>query len=314
MSVLTHLDLFSGIGGFSLGLERTGGFKTVAFCEIDGWCRQQLARNWPGVPIYSDIRSLNGKTIGYVDIITGGFPCQDISPANTSAKGIDGARSGLVFELLRVIREVRPTWVVIENSPTLRVRGADRVLDELEGQGYACWPLVVGARHVLAPHRRDRAWIVAHSERRAQTEQRRRVEGNDGLSPQQEATSGPRDGGARTPPNTFGCGIRIEQQRVPERRTARGVRDERQAKLALHAHSHLDRQPQQSIDGQMGRCQSVEGNDEEPWGWWNGGPGAHLSMDDGLSTRVARRWLKAYGNSVVPAIVEALGGAILAQG
>ena len=123
-----------------------------------------------------------------------------------------------------------------------------------------------------------------------------------------------RDGGARTPPNTFGCGIRIEQQRVPERRTARGVRDERQAKLALHAHSHLDRQPQQSIDGQMGRCQSVEGNDEEPWGWWNGGPGAHLSMDDGLSTRVARRWLKAYGNSVVPAIVEALGGAILAQG
>jgi len=178
---MRHLDLFSGIGGFSLGLERTGGFETVGFCEIDEWCRSQLARNWPGVPVHTDIGELDGKTIGHVDIITGGFPCQDVSFANTTAKGIDGARSGLVFELLRVIREVRPNWVIIENSPALRVRGADRVLDEMEGQGYTCWPLVVGARHLIAPHRRDRVWIVAHANQSV-SERRREVGGGTGAS------------------------------------------------------------------------------------------------------------------------------------
>ena len=178
---MRHLDLFSGIGGFSLGLERTGGFETVAFCEIDEWCRSQLARNWPGVPVHTDIGELDGQTIGHVDIVTGGFPCQDVSFANTTAKGIDGARSGLVFELLRVIREVRPNWVIIENSPALRVRGADRVLDEMEGQGYTCWPLVVGARHLIAPHRRDRVWIVAHANQSV-SERRREVGGGTGAS------------------------------------------------------------------------------------------------------------------------------------
>lgn len=178
---MRHLDLFSGIGGFSLGLERTGGFETVGFCEIDEWCRSQLARNWPGVPVHTDIGELDGQTIGHVDIVTGGFPCQDVSFANTTAKGIDGARSGLVFELLRVIREVRPNWVIIENSPALRVRGADRVLDEMEGQGYTCWPLVVGARHLIAPHRRDRVWIVAHANQSV-SERRREVGGGTGAS------------------------------------------------------------------------------------------------------------------------------------
>ena len=350
---MRHLDLFSGIGGFSLGLERTGGFETVAFCEIDEWCRSQLARNWPGVPVHTDIGELDGQTIGHVDIVTGGFPCQDVSFANTTAKGIDGARSGLVFELLRVIREVRPNWVIIENSPALRVRGADRVLDEMEGQGYTCWPLVVGARHLIAPHRRDRVWIVAHanqsvSERRREVggrdrsvagvegggvtplgqrrplvahaehaerwppgEQGRRVEGNDGVSQREETTGGPRNGDPWTSTHSHGNGVRLEQQRVPERRTARGVRDERQAELALHAHSHCHCQSEQSVHGQMGGSESLTLADGEPWGWWNGGPGAHLSMDDGLSTRVARQWLKAYGNSVVPDIVEALGNAIL---
>ena len=345
---MRHLDLFSGIGGFSLGLERTGGFETVGFCEIDEWCRSQIARNWPGVPVHTDIGELDGKTIGHVDIVTGGFPCQDVSFANTTAKGIDGARSGLVFELLRVIREVRPNWVIIENSPALRVRGADRVLDEMEGQGYTCWPLVVGARHLIAPHRRDRVWIVAHAEhaeRWPPGEQGRRVEGNDGVSQREETTGGPRRGGVTPAAHSHGNGrmastqsfatapegaqhastvasgtsthshgnrVRLEQQRVPERRTARGVRDERQAELALHAHSHCQGQSEQSVHGgQMGGSESLTLADGEPWGWWNGGPGTHLSMDDGLSTRVARQWLKAYGNSVVPDIVEALGNAIL---
>ena len=328
-----HLDLFSGIGGFSLGLERTGGFETVAFCEIDGWCRQQLARNWPGVPIHKDIEEFDGGTIGDVDIVTGGFPCQDISHANTSAKGIDGARSGLVFEMLRVIREVRPTWVVIENSPALRVRGADRVLDELEGQGYVCWPLVVGARHVLAPHRRDRVWIVAHtsqpvSERRREVGRWGRseadVEGSGATPAAHPCNSGLQGlwgaGGdaaevstdestlaGREASDTYGFGVR-QQSGGGGRESGREA-----PQSSADAHSHLDSQPQQSVHGQMGGGESVEGNDGEPWGWWHGGPSAHLRVDDGLSTRVARQWLKAYGNSVVPPIVEAIGYAILKE-
>lgn len=152
------LDLFSGTGGFSLGLERAG-FRTRAFCEADPFCREWLGQQWPGVPIYPDIRALDGRAIGFLDVVCGGFPCQDVSAAG-KGEGLDGARSGLWFEMLRVVREVWPTWVVAENVPALRTRGADRVLGDLEESGYAAWPFVVGARHVGAPHKRDRAWII----------------------------------------------------------------------------------------------------------------------------------------------------------
>ena len=111
------LDLFSGIGGFSLGLERAG-MKTVAFCEIEPFCRAVLAKHWPGVPIYEDVRSLTGAGLasaGIVpDAICGGFPCQDISIAGKGA-GLDGERSGLWHEYRRLIAEIRPRWVIIEN-------------------------------------------------------------------------------------------------------------------------------------------------------------------------------------------------------
>ena len=113
------LDLFSGIGGFSLGLERAG-MTTVAFCEIDPFCRKVLAKHWPDVPIYEDIRELTGErlaTDGIVaDVITGGFPCQDISVAGKQA-GLDGDRSSLWTELCRIIGEIRPRYATVENVP-----------------------------------------------------------------------------------------------------------------------------------------------------------------------------------------------------
>jgi DNA (cytosine-5)-methyltransferase 1 len=159
------LDLFSGVGGFSLGLERAG-FRTVAFCEIEPYCRAVLRKHWPEVPIYEDVRTLTADQLGAdgiaADVICGGFPCQDISLAGRGA-GLDGDRSGLWSEYRRLIAEVRPRFVIIENSPALRTRGADRVIADLEEIDYTCEPFVVGAIHVGAPHRRQRAWLVAHA-------------------------------------------------------------------------------------------------------------------------------------------------------
>ena len=103
--MLKVLDLFSGIGGFSLGLERTGGFETVAFCEIDPFCRRVLAKHWPNVRQFKDVTKLRGEDVGPVDVITGGFPCQDISPAGLK-QGLDGERSGLWREFARLIGEL----------------------------------------------------------------------------------------------------------------------------------------------------------------------------------------------------------------
>ena len=161
MSKLKVLDLFSGIGGFSLGLERTEGFETVAFCEIDKKARQVLRKHWPDVPIFDDVTKLKGDQIGTVDVICGGFPCQDISYAGRGA-GLEGERSGLWFEFHRLIKEIRPKWVIAENVSALRSRGLDEVLRSLAEIGYDAEWHCIPASAVGAPHRRDRVWIVAY--------------------------------------------------------------------------------------------------------------------------------------------------------
>lgn len=159
------LSLFSGIGLHDLGLERAG-WEIACQVENDPWCLAVLAKHWPTVPRLDNVRSVSASAlcelgVERVDLVTGGFPCQDVSVAGKGA-GLDGARSGLWHEMRRIVSEVRPHWVLAENVHALRTRGADRVLADLEAEGYACWPLVVGAEHVGAPHRRHRVWIVAH--------------------------------------------------------------------------------------------------------------------------------------------------------
>jgi len=170
------LDLFSGIGGFSLGLESTGLFETVAFCEKEAFPRKVLGKHWPHLPIHEDIHEVSGHAYQGIDLITGGFPCQPVSVAG-ARKGKEDER-WLWPEMFRVIREARPRWCLIENVPGLRTKHADDVLADMEGQGYTCWPLVVGAVHAGAPHRRQRVWIVAYAESIGRTTegQRRRQE------------------------------------------------------------------------------------------------------------------------------------------
>src|SRR3990167_1125542 len=163
------LDLFSGIGGFSLGLERAG-FKTVAFCEIDPFCCKVLKKHWPDIPIYEDVKEVNKQRlyadgISNIEIITGGFPCQDISGAGKQ-KGITAERSGLWFEMLRIISEFRPKYVVVENVSALLSgdggRWASLFFASLSEIGYDAEWETIYASQVGAPHPRERVWIVAY--------------------------------------------------------------------------------------------------------------------------------------------------------
>jgi DNA (cytosine-5)-methyltransferase 1 len=191
------LSLFSGIGGMCLGLERAG-VEIVAFCEQDPFCRSVLKKHWPDVVCYEDVQklcilagdraSLGGvsedgevacvpcgdsfsdcgcigldqfrDTHGDIDLLYGGFPCQDLSVAGKGA-GLNGERSGLWWEMFRIIERLGPPWVIIENVPGLRSRGSDEVLGSMEEAGYSCWPLVVEAAAFGAAHKRERVFIVA---------------------------------------------------------------------------------------------------------------------------------------------------------
>jgi DNA (cytosine-5)-methyltransferase 1 len=155
------LDLFSGIGGFSLGLERAG-MRTVAFCERDEYCRAVLRKHWPDVPCFDDIHAIDADglaRLGRIDLVCGGFPCQPFSVAGKQKGKADDRH--LWPEMRRVIALARPAWVVGENVTGLIALALDDVLADLEGLGYAARTFVIPACAVDAPHRRDRVWIIA---------------------------------------------------------------------------------------------------------------------------------------------------------
>ena len=163
---LKHLDLFSGIGGFSLGLEATGGFETVAFCDIDKYSKKVLKKQWPNVKQYEDIKELNygrlkADGIGPIDIITGGYPCQPFSVAGRK-KGEEDPRH-LWPEYFRLIKELRPSWVIGENVSGHIKLGLDTVLENLESEGYSARTFSISASSVGAKHQRERIWIVANT-------------------------------------------------------------------------------------------------------------------------------------------------------
>lgn len=160
---MTHGSLFAGIGGFDLGFERAG-IRTLWQVEIDPYCRRVLAKHFPEAIRFEDVRTVGRHNLPYADIISGGFPCQDISNAGKRA-GIDGERSGLWSEYARIIRELRPRYVVVENVAALLGRGMERVLGDLAACGYNAEWQSIRASDVGAPHRRERIWIVAYPER-----------------------------------------------------------------------------------------------------------------------------------------------------
>ena len=220
--MLKHLDLFSGIGGFSLGLESAGLVETVAFCDFDKYCQQVLNKNFPGVPVYGDVKELNYEKlkadgIDQVDIITGGYPCQPFSVAG-SKKGEQDPRH-VWPEMFRLIKELRPTWVIGENVGGHIKLGLDSVLENLESEGYSARTFSISASSVGANHKRERVWIVGYStnnRRNSSTSdsQTRRTIGQseEGGMRQLERTSDVENsrrsvGGKQSPRNSKGAGL-----------------------------------------------------------------------------------------------------------
>ena len=159
---LRHLDLFSGIGGFALGLSWVGGFETVAFCDNEPFAQEILKKRWPNVPIYEDVRTINEKELGKIDIITGGFPCQPWSLAG-ARKGANDDRD-LWPEMVAIIENLQPKWVIGENVRGFvnEPLGLQRTLSDLESIGYQAIPYIIPASGVGAFHRRERVWIIAN--------------------------------------------------------------------------------------------------------------------------------------------------------
>ena len=203
------IDLFSGIGGFSLGLESTGYFETVAFCEIEEFPRKVLKKHWSDVPIYEDVKNVTKerlRTDGVISerdriVVTGGFPCQDLSVAGHQ-KGIKGERSGLWGELHRLIGEIRPDYAIIENVPNLlsgdRGRWFSRILTDMAEIGFNVRWYSISAGQLGAPHRRNRVWVLAYpNDNTNQTDSRKtrekeKIQGEcreEGLSRQSGRTS-----------------------------------------------------------------------------------------------------------------------------
>lgn len=271
------LDLFSGIGGFSLGLERAG-MKTVAFCEIDPFCRQRLRRHWPDVPIYEDVRDLTADTLSRdgiaIDAIAGGFPCQDISAAGRKA-GITADRSGLWGEYARLIGELRPGVAIVENVTALLSGPSERpgewfgvVLRDLAALGYdALWDCIPAAA-VGAPHVRDRVWIVAY--------------------PSRERRNADRKAG------------NVSRASKRPHGALRHVACEPSAATANMAHT----------DGQSLERSAVARQERNPWQI----EPDFCRVVDGLSDELddeRRACISALGNSVIPDIPELIGRAIL---
>ena len=179
---LNHLDLFSGIGGFSLGLEATGGFETKAFCDIEEYPRQVLQKHWPHVKQYKDIKELTydklkADGIDSIDIITGGYPCQPFSVAGKQ-KGVEDPRH-LWPEYFRLVKECRPTWVIGENVSGHIKLGLDSVIEDLESENYSVRPFSISASSIGANHQRERIWIMAYSECNYNFNKEQRINGEE---------------------------------------------------------------------------------------------------------------------------------------
>ena len=289
---LNVLDLFSGIGGFSVGLEATGKFKTIGFCEQDKFCQKVLRKHWSDVPIYEDIKKLDAKKIT-ADIITSGFPCQPISIAGKQ-KGKDDDRF-LVPEMLRVVKEVKPRWFIAENVSNLINISDGQILQELhnslESQGFEVQTFNISASSQGAWHKRSRVWIVA-----ANTNSRLSIGENEEVQ-------------ARW--NTFDNGSSADVSDSNSRlRRGRGAELKSRENEVREFYSKEEEQSEQHIRSKAVGHNVILGETKDWWQTFSKLYRIPHGIQYGLDKDRANR-IKALGNSICPPIITEIGKAII---
>lgn len=297
-------SLFAGIGGFDLA-ARWVGWQTKWFSEIDEYASRVFRRHFPNAIPLGDITTITNPPS--VDVLVGGFPCQDISVANARGKGIHGERSGLWKHYARIIGEVAPSWVVIENSPRLRAKGLDVVLSDLMALGYDAEWHCIPASAVGAPHQRDRIWIIAYpagsgdvvghtpSERERGGVARSSAEGSgtvasSGAMEADHASGGDRGSDSRGEPSG------------PNVADAGSARLEASERLGQHLAEALQRW--KAASGPTAECGATGGGPTNPW---LAEPGV-FRVADGVPDRAHR--IRCLGNAVVPQIPYLIFNAI----
>ena len=287
--MLTFGSLFAGIGGFDLGLERAG-LQCKWQVEIDPYCQRVLGKNWPSVRRWDDIQTFPPPGDWRVDCVVGGFPCQDISYAGNGA-GLDGERSSLFYEAMRVVRELEPRIIILENVAALLTRGLPDVLGTLASLGFDAEWHCIPAAAFGAPHIRDRVFILAYAQSDILWANARGARKGDKGS-RQETQSG-----------------RI-CQRLRDADNGRFTNTSEEIFRDV-ANSSFDRWRQ----GDQNRTGCGEGNSEGTehrfrggGGWWDVEPDVGR-VANGISKRVDR--LRGLGNAVVPQIAEWIGRCIM---
>ena len=321
---LRHLDLFSGIGGFSLGLEATGGFETVAFCDIEEYPRKVLEKHWPHVKQYTDIKELTYdklKSDGLVsntekiDIITGGYPCQPFSVAGRK-KGEKDPRH-LWPEYFRLVQELRPTWVIGENVSGHIKLGLDTVLKNLESEGYSARTFSISASSVGANHQRERVWIIANSKCNGLTTSEKRGGFEKTISNQSkgkndtlnvERTSSVSETSSDVA-NTKNIGsILSSHEEERQRNSTRCSEGQFERDGSTMANTNSERGCSRETRREDAENVGQSSRSEEASGWWDIEPNVGR-VAHGVSARVHR--LKSLGNSLVPQIPYYIGLSIL---
>jgi DNA (cytosine-5)-methyltransferase 1 len=306
--ILTLGSLFSGIGGFELGFERTGKIKTIWQVEIDEYCRRVLGSHWPAVSRYSDVRECGSRNLPYAEILCGGFPCQDISNAGKRA-GIDGERSGLWSEYARIVRELRPRYVVVENVAALLGRGMERILGDLAACGYDAEWQSIRASDVGAPHRRERIWIVAYPGRECR--QSGRGLGNVGSAAAERIGKASQRERIWDTLDNSGADVAdaIKPGLEGHARDGAGSSERPESQRPTGAEGLRDAETEQwnGRSGLLGQGWRGEFTDTD---WWSTEPDVGR-VAHGIPARVDR--LRGLGNAIVPQIAEFIGHQILAH-
>lgn len=280
-------SLFSGIGGLELGLERAGVGEVVWQVEREPFCQTILAKHWPDAKRFDDVRTVGAHNLEPVDVIFGGFPCQDISYAGKGL-GLSGERSGLWYEFARIVGEMGPRFVVVENVSALLSRGLGDVLGTLSDLGYDAQWRTLRASDVGAPHRRERLFIVAYSYRARSGAISENVDIGGGTALPRAQTVHPINGASDRSRHWADEQAGGESARALPSNGAWDERDETKSRLGRIV---------DGIPGRMDRWPARPGEPQEAWE-------APRTCETATNRRAR---LKALGNAVVPQVAEVVG-------